>query len=66
MKDHYRRVSNIFKAAAAGTIILFLLWVWVAATIFRFRHPWATDTEIFMHLGDAVMLRKISYQEMRQ
>ena len=37
----------------------------VANTIFAFRHPWATDMERFIHIGDALMFNKVSYKEMR-
>ena len=37
----------------------------VANTIFAFRHPWATDMERFLHVGDALMFKKVSYKEMR-
>jgi len=33
--------------------------------VFAFRHPWATDMERFIHIGDALVFKKISYQEMR-
>jgi hypothetical protein len=33
--------------------------------VFAFRHPWSTDMERFIHIGDALMFNKISYKEMR-
>jgi signal peptidase I len=33
--------------------------------VFGFRHPWATDMEQFMHIGDVLMFNKISYEEVR-
>ncbi len=44
-----------------GTFVYFM----VANTVFAFRHPWATDMERFLHVGDALMFNKISYKEMR-
>lgn len=37
----------------------------VSNAVFAFRHPWATGTERFVHIGDALMFNKISYKEMR-
>jgi hypothetical protein len=37
----------------------------VSSWVFAFRHPWATDMERFIHIGDALMFEKISYKEMR-
>ena len=44
-----------------GTFVYFM----VANTVFAFRHPWATDMERFIHVGDALMFKKVSYKEMR-
>jgi hypothetical protein len=37
----------------------------IASFTFAFRHPWATDMERLIHIGDALMFKKISYKEMR-
>ena len=47
------------------TIILFVVYMLVSSWVFAFRHPWATDMERFIHIGDALMFEKISYKEMR-
>jgi hypothetical protein len=46
---------------------LFGVWIYLSTAniVFAFRHPWATSTERFVHIGDALMFKKISYKEMR-
>lgn len=39
------------------------LWLIASTFIFRLRHPWATETEIFLHLPDAIMLREVPRHE---
>jgi hypothetical protein len=41
------------------------MYLIIASIVFAFRHPWATDMERFIHIGDALMFNKISYKEMR-
>jgi hypothetical protein len=60
-----RKVSSLLQVALYGVIVAALLWVTISTMIFRFRHPWATETEIFLHIPDAFMLRKVPYSEMR-
>ena len=36
-----------------------LLWVIVSNMVFAFRHPWATDTQRFLHLWDAMTFQEI-------
>jgi len=60
-----RKVSSLLQVALYGVIVAALLWVAISTTIFRFRHPRATETEVFLHIPDALMLRKVPYSEMR-
>jgi hypothetical protein len=39
--------------------------MFVGATVFRLRHPWATETEIFMNMDKALGFRKASREELR-
>jgi hypothetical protein len=41
------------------------IYIIIANTVFALRHPWATDVERFIHIGDALIFKKISYKEMR-
>lgn len=47
--------------------LLALVFAWALAGFisFRFRHPWATETEAFIHWFDVITFQKVPYQEMR-
>lgn len=64
------------SAMAGGTRkrdLLFLLggllieWLVISAAVFRFRHPWVTETEVFLHMlnGDVLLLKGVDYEDMR-
>lgn len=59
------KAENISYLTIAALVIAAFAWVMLSLTIFAFRHPWATDMERFLHIPDAVMLKKIPYEEMR-
>lgn len=42
------------------------LWLVVGTMTFKFRHPWATDTEILFHIKEALLFKRVSYNEMRK
>lgn len=37
----------------------------VASVVFRFRHPWLTDTELIVHTIDALTFRSVPYRDAR-
>lgn len=51
------------KVALFVVLILLLLWVGVTTAVFRFRHPWATETELLLYLPKAVMLQRVERPE---
>jgi hypothetical protein len=55
---------KLYTALTYLTVISFIYLI-IANAVFAFRHPWATDMERFIHIGDALMFDKISYKEMR-
>ncbi len=65
----WNRITELVKHKLSSiipyTIILFVVYLMVSSWVFAFRHPWATDMERFIHIGDALMFEKISYKEMR-
>ena len=65
----WNRITEQFKHIIYSNSIYLLFGVWIylstANIVFAFRHPWATSTERFVHIGDALMFKKISYKEMR-
>lgn len=40
-----------------GFLIVLILWWAPALMVFRYRHPWMTETELSLHLWDALMWR---------
>ena len=63
------RIIEQFKYKLYTTLtyltVVFFIYLIIANTIFAFRHPWTTDMERFIHIGDALIFKKISYKEMR-
>ena len=65
----WNRIIEQFKyklyTALTYLTVVFFIYLIIANAVFAFRHPWATDMERFIHIGDALMFDKISYKEMR-
>lgn len=61
----WNRITRVYKDILYLTIIIGLIHLIIANLVFAFRHPWATDMERFLHIGDALMFNKVSYKEMR-
>jgi hypothetical protein len=38
-------------------------WLVIAHAVFAFRHPWATDTQRFLHTFDALLFRQVRRPE---
>jgi hypothetical protein len=55
---------KLYTALTYLTVVFFIYFI-IANVTFAFRHPWATDMERFIHIGDALMFNKLSYKEMR-
>ena len=55
---------KLYTALTYLTVVFFIYFI-IANVTFAFRHPWATDMEKFIHIGDALMFNKVSYKEMR-
>ena len=56
---------KLYTALTYLTVVFFIYFI-IANVTFAFRHPWATDMERFIHIGDALMFNKISHKEMRE
>ena len=65
----WNRITRVCKETFYDNVVYLFVGVFayfiVANTVFAFRHPWATDMERFLHVGDALMFNKVSYKEMR-
>jgi hypothetical protein len=59
------KINEFFEKTLTVLLVAIFLWIIVSSMIFRFRHPWATDTELFLNIPNAFMLKKIPYNEMR-
>ena len=46
-------------------VLLMLLYIAFSTVVWRFRHPWATDIECFLHIYDAMTFHQVPYDEMR-
>jgi signal peptidase I len=57
--------KNKFYTALTYLTVVSFMYLIITSIVFAFRHPWATDMERFIHIGDALMFNKISYKEMR-
>jgi hypothetical protein len=60
-----KRCKQELESLSIYLLILTVIYIIIANTVFAFRHPWATDMERFIHIGDALVFKKISYKEMR-
>ena len=62
----WNRITNLLKNKIVPyALIFFVVYLILTSWIFAFRHPWATDMERLIHIGDALMFKKVSYSEMR-
>lgn len=53
--------SNVF----AVLVLLAVVYLAIAGTVFSFRHPWATRTESFIYTWEALNFQKVPYEAMR-
>lgn len=58
-------VLLFIRGACWGSFVAAVLWLAISSAVFRFRHPWASETEVILHIPDAIMLRQVPYAEMR-
>ena len=60
-----RTIDLLKNKIVPYALIFFAVYLILTSWIFAFRHPWATDMERLIHIGDALMFKKVSYSEMR-
>ena len=61
----WNRITNLLNKIVPYVLIFFVVYLILTSWIFAFRHPWATDMERLIHIGDALMFKKVSYSDMR-
>jgi hypothetical protein len=54
------------KTLIQGLLLLCLLYASVAFVVFRFRHPWATETETIIHPRAVLTYEKVQTSEWRK
>jgi len=59
------KALRVLIAVFTVIVIILILWIGIASTVFRFRHPWATSTEVFLNMDKALGFRKVTRQELR-
>lgn len=59
------QIKEWAQLIGVGVLIVGFLWICAATIVFRFRHPWATETESLLNIHHALMFDKLSYDEMR-
>lgn len=53
------------QLAGYALVAFVLLYVTVAGAVFSFRHPWATQTEAFVHMGTVLTFGTVDYEAVR-
>jgi len=61
----WNRITKVIKNLLSYLGIFFVVYFFIATWTFAIRHPWATGMERLIHIGDALMFKKISYTETR-
>lgn len=54
MNEH---TKNLIIGGIKGMGILFLIYMAISVTAYRFRHPDRTETQLFLEIPDALMWR---------
>lgn len=49
-----------------GTLVVLVVYVMVSMWAFSWRHPWMTDREVWIHVGDAITWSNVDYDEARR
>jgi flagellar biogenesis protein FliO len=60
-----RKITDFFKLCGLLLVILAFVWLVTANVVFKFRHPWATETETLLNIKSMVLFQKVPYSEMR-
>lgn len=58
IQERYDRKQRVITLWLALTLVC-VVYVGIASMVFRFRHPWATETQAFLHIKDVVTFSAI-------
>lgn len=65
MADLKKWVNAVLNRSLSVVIYGAVAYLIVASVVFRFRHPWMTDTELIVHTIDALTFRSVPYHDAR-
>ena len=57
----WNRITEFLKSLSVYIGIFFVLYFLIATWTFAIRHPWATDIERLVHVGDALIFKKTTF-----
>jgi hypothetical protein len=61
----WKWVNAVLNRSLSVVIYGAVAYLIVASVVFRFRHPWMTDTELIVHTIDALTFRSVPYHDAR-
>jgi hypothetical protein len=61
----WKWVNAVLNRSLSVVIYGAVAYLIVASVVFRFRHPWMTDTERIVHTIDALTFRSVPYHDAR-
>ena len=65
MADLKKWLNAVLNRSLSVVIYGAVAYLIVASVVFRFRHPWMTDTELIVHTIDALTFRSVPYHDAR-
>ena len=65
MADLKKRVYAVVDRSLPFVTYGAVAYLIVASVVFRFRHPWMTETELIVHTIDALTFRSVPYHDAR-
>ena len=64
-KQNVNAASRSLHRMVSVLFVSLVVWLAISCIIFRFRHPWATETETLLNVHNALLLKKVPYDQMR-
>ena len=58
-------LKKLINVLVPSLVIGLFAWVLVATVTFRFRHPWATETETLLNMHRVMTFQRVEYKELR-
>jgi hypothetical protein len=61
----FRHIKETLKTLCSYVLLIFVVYFIISIIGFRFRHPWATETECLVNVFNALTWTQLDYREMR-